>query len=157
MRLSEQLRRGRIDRPDEWTMDRYIEKATELEDTIRELVAVSEDMSNGTDVGNRLIAAWDVADVILEDNAGSSDEPKWVTAEWILENLWRFQNETWWEATLAGEHRQFVRVRWDIDKQEYVLDVVGQGRESSEEFWRYKNSEWRFLPHSDQIHLNTAP
>lgn len=126
MRLSEQLRRGRIDRPDEWTMDRYLEKATELEDTIRELVAVS-------------------------------DEPKWVTAEWILENLWRFQNETWWEATLAGEHRQFVRVRLDIDKQEYVLDVVGQGRESSEEFWRYKNSEWRFLPHNDQIHLNTAP
>jgi len=68
MRLSEQLRRGRIDRPDEWTMDRYLEKAETLENTIRELVDVSEDMSNGRDVGNRLIAAWNVADEILEDN-----------------------------------------------------------------------------------------
>lgn len=68
MRLSEQLKRGRIDRPDEWTMDRYLEKATTLENAIRELVAVSEDMSNGKDVRNRLIAAWNVADEILDDN-----------------------------------------------------------------------------------------
>jgi len=68
MKLSEQLKRGRIDRPDEWTMDRYIQKATEAENAIRELVAVSEDMSNGKDVGNRLIAAWNVADEILEEN-----------------------------------------------------------------------------------------
>jgi len=71
MKLSEQLKRGRIDRPDEWTMDRYIRKATEAEQSIRELVALTEDMSNGKDVGNRLIAAWSVADEILEDNAGN--------------------------------------------------------------------------------------
>ena len=69
MKLSEQLKRGHIDRPDEWTMDRYIRKATEAEQSIRELVAITEDMSNGKDVGNRLIAAWSVADEILEDNA----------------------------------------------------------------------------------------
>lgn len=68
MRLSEQLKRGRIDRPDEWTMDRYIRKATEAEESIRELVAITEQMSNGKDVGNRLIAAWSAADEILEDN-----------------------------------------------------------------------------------------
>ena len=68
MRLSEQLKRGRIDRPDEWTMDRYIQKAAEAEQAIRELVAITEDMSNGKDVGHRLIVAWDVADEILEDN-----------------------------------------------------------------------------------------
>jgi len=68
MRLSEQLKRGRIDRPDEWTMDRYIQKATEAENAIRDLVAITEDISNGKDVGNRLIAAWNVADEILKDN-----------------------------------------------------------------------------------------
>ena len=68
MKLSEQLKRGRIDRPDEWTMDRYIQKATAAEESIRELVAITEDMSNGKDVGNRLIAAWSSADEILEDN-----------------------------------------------------------------------------------------
>jgi hypothetical protein len=68
MRLSEQLKRGRIDRPDEWTMDRYIRKATEAEQSIRELVAITEDMSNGKDIGNRLIAAWSVADEILRIN-----------------------------------------------------------------------------------------
>ena len=68
MKLSKQLKRGRIDRPDEWTMDRYIRKATEAEEAILELVAITEDMSNGQDVGNRLIAARSVADEILEDN-----------------------------------------------------------------------------------------
>jgi len=69
MKLSEQLKRGRIDRPDEWTMDRYIQKATEAENAIRDLVAITEDISNGKDVGNRLIVAWNVADEILKDNA----------------------------------------------------------------------------------------
>jgi hypothetical protein len=32
MKLSEQLKRARTDRPDEWTMDRYIAKATEMEE-----------------------------------------------------------------------------------------------------------------------------
>jgi hypothetical protein len=49
-------------------MDRYIRKATEAEESIRELVAITEKMSNGKDVGNRLIAAWSAADEILEDN-----------------------------------------------------------------------------------------
>jgi len=49
-------------------MDRYIQKATEAENAIRELVAITEDMSIGEDVGNRLIVAWTVADEILEDN-----------------------------------------------------------------------------------------
>lgn len=69
MRLSEQLKRGRIDHPDEWTMDRYIRKATEAEDAIRNLVSITEDISNGKDVGNRLIDAWSIADEILCDNA----------------------------------------------------------------------------------------
>ena len=72
MRLSKQLKAGRIDRPDEWTMDRYIRKATEAEEAIRELVAITEDMSNGKDVGNRLLAAWSAADDILEDNTEDS-------------------------------------------------------------------------------------
>jgi len=41
----------------------------DMEDSIRDLVAITEDMSNGKDVGNRLIAAWSAADEILEDNA----------------------------------------------------------------------------------------
>ena len=40
----------------------------DAEQAIREFVAIAEDMSNGKDVGNRLIVAWDVADKILEDN-----------------------------------------------------------------------------------------
>jgi hypothetical protein len=34
MKLSEQLKRARTDRPDEWTMDRYIAKATEMEEAL---------------------------------------------------------------------------------------------------------------------------
>jgi len=73
MKLSEQLKRGRIDRPDEWTMDRYIRKAEEAEKAIRELVSITEDMSAGKNVGNRLIVAWNTADEILED---SNKQPK---------------------------------------------------------------------------------
>jgi hypothetical protein len=75
MKLSEQLKRGRIDRPDEWTMDRYIQKATEAENAIRDLVAITEDISNGKDVGNRLIVAWNVADEILKDNPTGQEPP----------------------------------------------------------------------------------
>ena len=45
MKLSEQLKRGRIDRPDEWTMDRYIRKATEIESAICDLVAITEELA----------------------------------------------------------------------------------------------------------------
>ena len=34
MKLSEQLKRARADRPDEWSMDRYIQKAKEMEDLL---------------------------------------------------------------------------------------------------------------------------
>lgn len=72
----------------------------------------------------------------------------YVSADWILDNLWNFPNETWWEAMLNGEHRQFARIRLDIEKQEYVLDVVGQDRKYSEELWRYKGGDWQFLSHN---------
>ena len=72
----------------------------------------------------------------------------YVSADWMLENMWQFPNETWWEATMNGKHRQFVRVRLDIDKQEYVLDVAGQDRKYSEELWRYKGGDWLFLSHN---------
>ena len=75
----------------------------------------------------------------------------YVSADWILDNLWDFPNETWWEVTLNGEHRQFVRIRLDIKKQEYVLDAVGQNRKYSEELWRYKGGDWQFLSHNRPI------
>lgn len=40
-----------------------------MEDALREFVSLTEDMSNGKDVGNRLIVAWNVADGMLSDNA----------------------------------------------------------------------------------------
>jgi len=39
MKLSEQLKRGRTDRPDEWTMDRYIAKAKEMEEALEWIIA----------------------------------------------------------------------------------------------------------------------
>ena len=83
--------------------------------------------------------------------AGSSAAPGWVSVDWIHENMWQFPNETWWEAKMNGKNRQFVRVRLDIDKQEYVVDAVGQDRKYSEELWRYKGGGWQFLAHTDPI------
>lgn len=68
-----------------------------------------------------------------------------VSADWILDNMWQFPNETWWEAKLNGEHRQFVRIRLDLEIQEYVVDVVGQDRKHSETLRRYKGGDWQFL------------
>jgi hypothetical protein len=77
----------------------------------------------------------------------------YVSADWILENMWQFPNETWWEATLNGEHRQFVRIRLDVEKQEYVLDAVGQDLKYSEELWRYKGGDWQFLSQNEIVRL----
>lgn len=38
MKLSEQLKRARADRPDEWTMDRYITKAKEMEEALESII-----------------------------------------------------------------------------------------------------------------------
>jgi|11BtaG_2_1085332.scaffolds.fasta_scaffold02964_2 hypothetical protein len=79
---------------------------------------------------------------------GSCSSVCYVSADWILENMWQFPNETWWEATLNGKHRQFVRIRLDIEAQEYVLDAVWQDRKYSEGLWRYKGGDWQFLSHN---------
>lgn len=84
----------------------------------------------------------------LQAESGSRAPTCYVSADWILENMWQFPNETWWEATLNGEHRQFVRIRLDIEKQEYVLDAVGIDRKYSESLWRYKGGDWQFLSHN---------
>jgi len=78
----------------------------------------------------------------------TDQEGRYVSADWILENMWQFPNQTWWEATWKGECRQFVRIRLDIEKQEYVLDAVGQDCKYSEELWRYKGGDWKFILHS---------
>ena len=80
-----------------------------------------------------------------------NDPSDYVSADWILDNMWNFPNETWWEAQLNGEHRQFVRIRLDIEKQEYVLDAVGIDRKYSEELWRYKGGDWQFISHNTVI------
>ena len=50
-------------------VERLEEELKEAKNAIRDLVAITEDISNGKDVGNRLIVAWNVADEILKDNA----------------------------------------------------------------------------------------
>ena len=73
-----------------------------------------------------------------------------VSADYLLDNSWAFDIEGWWEATKDGKHRQFVRIRLDIEKQEYVLDVIGQRTNESESLWRYKGGDWQFLSHNSQ-------
>jgi len=74
-------------------------------------------------------------------------KPKgFVSADYLLDNSWAFNIEGWWEST-KGKHREFVRIRLDIEKQKYVLDAVGQDRKCSEELWRYKGGDWKFLSH----------
>ncbi len=85
------------------------------------------------------------------DNAahgGCPAVPCYVSADYLLENSWAWNIEGWYEATKDGNHRQFVRVRLDIESQKYVLDVVGQDRKYSEELWRYKGGDWLFLSHN---------
>lgn len=67
----------------------------------------------------------------------------WTAAD-LLENAYRSDIERWWEAWKDGKHHQFVRVRLDIQKQEYVLDAMGQELRHSEELWRYKHGGWTF-------------
>ncbi len=67
----------------------------------------------------------------------------WTAAD-LLENAYLSDIERWWEAWKDGKHHQFVRVRLDIQKQEYVLDAVGQELRHSEELWRYKHGGWTF-------------
>ena len=43
MKLSEDLQKGRVDRPDEWTMDRYIKSAQKLESYLEEIAGYSCD------------------------------------------------------------------------------------------------------------------
>ena len=74
----------------------------------------------------------------------------YVSADWILDNLYDYPNESWWEATLNGEHRQFVRIRLDIPKQVYVVDAIGNDTRYSEELWRYKGGDWQFFSHNDK-------
>lgn len=67
----------------------------------------------------------------------------WTAAD-LLENAHLSNIERWWEAWKEGGHHQFVRVRLDIQKQEYVLDAVGQEMRYSEDLWRYKHGGWTF-------------
>ena len=52
------------------------------------------------------------------------------------------QDEGWYIAVPPNPAAkpEVVRVRLDIEKQEYVVDAVCQERKYSEELWRYK--EW---------------
>lgn len=75
MTLSEQLTKQRQYLPDSRLMDIYASKAKEAEQLIRELVAITEDMSNGKDIGNRLTTAWSVADEILGPPFDSFNHP----------------------------------------------------------------------------------
>ena len=84
-----------------------------------------------------------------QDNGEGSDASScYVSADYLLENKWAFNIEGWWEATKDGGDRQFVRIRLDIEKQEYVVDVVGQRINESESLWRYKGGDWQFLSHN---------
>lgn len=86
----------------------------------------------------------------LNSDAGSGcpDTTCYVSADYLLENSWAWNIEGWYEATKDGNHRQFVRIRLDIELQKYVLDVVGQDQKHSEELWRYKGGDWMFLSHN---------
>lgn len=77
----------------------------------------------------------------------NEENKEYVSADYLLENSWQFNIEGWYEATMNGECRQFVRIRLDIQKQEYVLDVIGQDLKCSESLWRYKGGDWLFLSH----------
>jgi len=84
----------------------------------------------------------------LDDMVKTAASAGYVSADWILDNLYDLPNMSWWEATLNGEHRQFVRIRLDIPKQVYVVDTIGNDTRYSEELWRYKGGDWQFLSHN---------
>ena len=67
------------------------------------------------------------------------------TADILLDYSYVADIEGWWQAWKDGTHRQYVRIRLDIKKQAYVLDVVGQMLQHSEELWRYRGGDWIFL------------
>lgn len=71
------------------------------------------------------------------------------TANSLLEFAHVVDIEGWWEAYVDGKYHEYVRIRMDIAKQKYVVDVAGQDKAFSEELWRYKHYEgsieWGFL------------
>lgn len=77
----------------------------------------------------------------------NTENKEYVSADYLLENSWQFNIEGWYESTMNGEHRQFVKIRFDIQNQEYVLDAVGQDLKYSESLWRYNGGDWLFLSH----------
>jgi hypothetical protein len=76
-------------------------------------------------------------------------ENQFVTADFLLDNSWASDIEGWYEAKKDGKHRQFIRIRLDLKKQEYVVDAVGQERKYSEELRRYQGGDWLFLLHKE--------
>lgn len=76
-------------------------------------------------------------------------ENQFVTADFLLDNSWASDIEGWYEAKKDGKHRQFIRIRLDLEKQEYVVDAVGQERKYSEELRRYRGGDWLFLLHKE--------
>lgn len=68
------------------------------------------------------------------------------TADALLEYSYVADIEGWWQAWKDGKHRQYVRIRLDMEKQVYVVDAVGQETRHSEELWRYQfKTGWIFL------------
>lgn len=68
------------------------------------------------------------------------------TADSLLEYSFVADIEGWWQAWKDGQHRQYVRIRLDREKQIYVVDSVGQDIRHSEELWRYQFvTGWAFL------------
>jgi hypothetical protein len=76
------------------------------------------------------------------------NDNQFVTANFLLDNSWASDIEGWYEANKNGLHRQFIRIRLDIERQEYVVDAIGQERKYSEELRRYQGGDWlfRFYP-----------
>ena len=75
----------------------------------------------------------------------SSNTASYVSADTLLGNSTTQDISGWYQATQNGRSYQFVRIRFDIELSKYVLDAVGQDRKRSEDFWRYKGSDWLFL------------
>ena len=66
-----------------------------------------------------------------------------ITAKDILNNADQINPERWWEAWMK-DHHEYVKIRLDMESQQYVVDVAGQPRSSSEALWRYNDGNWAF-------------
>ena len=67
------------------------------------------------------------------------------TAETLLENEYAVDIEGWWQVWRWYKHREYVYIRFDHVRQDYVVDVIGQELYHSGELRGYtEDNGWYF-------------